>query len=159
MRHQRRLLDSQHVLPPISRGFTLLEMMIVLGIIAIVVAIALPRIAQITLRQRTDRDAYIVAADLRAAFSSAARGRTPVRVSIPGDTTAYILTNLGNGTKILQRSFASERIPVAGKTTPVVTMTVYPSGVATGVDTIVVGTSTYNRKISVSRIGFIRILP
>jgi Tfp pilus assembly protein FimT len=134
-------------------------MMIVLGIIAIVVAIALPRIAQMTLRQRTNRDAYIVAADLRSAFTSSARGRTPVRVSIPGDTTAYTLTNLGTGEKILQRSFASDKVPVAGKTKAALTIVVYPSGVATGIDTIVVGTSEFNRKISVSRVGFIRILP
>jgi len=148
-----------HPTPRASRGFTLLEMLIVVGIVAIVVAFGFPRISAIMLRQRTDRATYIVASDLRSAFTSSARGRVPVQVLIPGDTNAYTVTNQITNTRILRRTFASDRIPVNGQTNQSVTMMVYPNGVATGIDTIVVGTAAYKRLISVSRVGFVRVIP
>ena len=128
-------------------------------IVSIGLTVALPKISTMTLRQHVDRSAYVVASDMRSAFTSAARGRVPVRVVIRGDTSQYTLTNTVTGETILKRGFGFNNITIAGVTSNAVTMVMFPNGVATGIDTLTVSAPTYSRKISVSRVGFVRVLP
>lgn len=141
-------------------GFTLLELLIVLAIMGIASAIALPRIRTMVMHQHVDRATQVVASDFRSAFTSSARGRIPVRVTIPPGATAYAVTNVATGDTIIHRDLASGDLSVAGMTGSVTTLDVFPNGVASSSDTVTIsGPSGYTRRISVSRVGFVRVLP
>lgn len=143
-----------------SGGFTLLELIVVLTIIAITTAVALPRIRIIVMRQHVDRAAQIIASDIRSAFTSAARGRVPVRVTIPANGTAYVVTNTITGDTIVRRSFTTGDLSVAGLAGSAVTLQVFPNGVSNVADTVTVtGATGYKRKLAVTRVGFVRLLP
>ena len=141
-------------------GFTLIEMLIVVVLIAIGTTVALPRVRTMIVRQQVDRTAQIVASDIRSAFTSAGRGRVPVRLTVSPSTRAYAAVNRVTGDTILRRAFSTGDLGVAGVSGAVVTMDIFPNGVATGADTLtIVGAGGYTRTISVSRVGFVRVLP
>jgi prepilin-type N-terminal cleavage/methylation domain-containing protein len=144
-------------------GVTFIELLIVLSVLSIGFAVALPPIQSVTKRQRINRAALVVAADLHSAFTSAARGRLPVRISIPGDTTGYVITNRVTGDTIVQRHFEDNAVRVSDLEGGAITLDVFPSGVATGSDTVLVQSRTasprYLKHVSVSRVGFVRVLP
>jgi len=141
----------------------MLELLIVVAIISIGLAVALPKIQTQGRRQRVDRMAITVAADLRSAFTAAARARVPVRVSIPGDTIGYALINKVTGDSIVRRRFGGGDVKVTGKSGGAMTLDVFPNGVSSGTDTILVkamrSATAYTRKVSVSRVGFVRVIP
>jgi prepilin-type N-terminal cleavage/methylation domain-containing protein len=140
-------------------GFTLLEMIVVLTLIAIAAAMGLPKINTIVQRQHVDRAAMIVASDIRSAFTSAARGRVPVRVDIPANATKYVITNTVTGDTIVRRNFTTGDLSVAGLAGSSVSLVVFPNGVATAADTVTVnGIMGYRRKLLVTRVGFVRML-
>jgi len=142
------------------RGFTLIEAVIVVAILGIMAAVASPRMSGMTERQRVDRASLIVASDIRAAFSSAARGRVPVRVDFVFTNRRYAITNRVTGDTIIQRDLSVGDMRVSGMTGPSATFDVFPSGVATVADTIMVGGATqYHRRVAVSRVGAVRVLP
>lgn len=141
-------------------GFTLLEMLLVVTIMTIGTAMALPKIRTIITRQHVDRAAQIVASDIRSAFTSAARGRIPVRLTIPVNATAYAVTNRVTGDTIVRRNFATGDLSVASLSASIITIDVFPNGVASSPDTITLsGADGYQRKLAVSRVGFVRVLP
>jgi prepilin-type N-terminal cleavage/methylation domain-containing protein len=141
------------------RAFTLLEVVISLTILGIMAAVAAPRMHTIIQHQQVDRAAQIMASDIRSAFTSAARGRIPVRISFSTTAPRYVITNRVTGDTIIQRNFSAGEITLAGLTGPPADMEVFPSGVATTGDTVVVGEpAQYARRVSVSRVGFVRVL-
>lgn len=134
-------------------------MMLVVSLIGIGTTVALPRVRTLVMRQQVDRTTQIVASDIRSAFTSAARGRVPVRVIFSPSTTLYAVTNRITGDTIVRRNFGSGDLRVMGLAGSTATLDVFPNGVATGVDTITVSGTGYSRTISISRIGFVRVLP
>jgi prepilin-type N-terminal cleavage/methylation domain-containing protein len=142
----------------LSWGFTLIEMLIVVSVIGIGLIIGVPRVRAMIMRQQIDRTAQIVASDIRAAFTSAARGRVPVRIVFSPSTTIYAITNRVTGDTILRRDFGNGDLRVAGVTGSIATMDVFPNGIATGADTITIAGTGYSRTISVSRVGFVRVM-
>ena len=137
----------------------MIEMMIVVAIIAIGLLVALPRTRALIVRQQVDRTAQVVASDIRAAFTSAARGRVPVRIAFSTTTTVYAITNKVTGDTIIRRNFGSGDVRVTGVTGTSAIIDVYPNGIASGPDTITVAGSGYSRLITLSRVGFVRVLP
>lgn len=141
------------------RGFTLIEMLVVVSLIAILTATALPRIRTMTTRQQVDRATQIVASDIRLAFSSAARGRVPVRVTIPTNSTLYAVVNRSTGDTIVRRDLGSGDLRVQDVSGSMVTVEIFPNGVGTGADTVTVRSGGYSRRIAVSRVGYVRVMP
>lgn len=121
---------------------------------------ASPRVSSMTQTQRVDRAGLIVASDMRAAFSSSARGRVPVRVDFIFASQRYAITNRVTGDTIVQRDLSTGDLRVSGMTGTNASIDVFPSGVATTADTIVVGNAAqYHRRVSVSRLGAVKVLP
>lgn len=156
----RVTVDDTNGTPRAARGFTLLEMMIVMVLIAIGTVVALPRVRAMIVRQQVDRTSQVIASDIRSAFTSAARGRIPVRLTVTPSTKAYSVVNRVTGDTILRRAFSTGDLGVAGVTGSVLTIDVFPNGVAAGADTVTItGAGGYTRTISVSRVGFVRVVP
>jgi len=143
-----------------SRGFTLIEMLIVVVLIVIGTMIAIPRIRPVMTRQQVDRAAQLVASDMRSAFTSAARGRIPIRVTFTPSSTNYTVASRVTGATVVKRQFSGTDLNVASIAATTATLDIFPNGIATGADTITVsGTGGYSRQVSVSRIGFVRVIP
>ena len=140
-------------------GFTLIEMMLVVVLIGIGTMVAVPRVRTMIIRQQVDRTSQIVASDLRSAFTSAGRGRVPVRVAFTPSTTKYAITNRVTGDTIVRRNLGTGDLNVTGVTGSAATLDIFPNGVASGVDTITIAGSGYSRIVTVSRVGFVRLVP
>ena len=136
----------------------MLEIMIALTLIAVMAAVGLPRMHSNMARQQVDRTAQIAAADMRAAFTSAARGRIPVRITVPSTGAGYLITNVATGDTIIRKDFTTGDITVKGISGSTVTVDVFPNGMAATPDTVTVSTTGYSRKLSISRVGFVRVL-
>jgi type IV fimbrial biogenesis protein FimT len=154
----RRPPSALRSTPSARAGFTMLEAMIALTLIGLMAAVGLPRIHSILARQQVDRTAQMTAADMRAAFTSAARGRIPVRITVPANGAGYLITNVATGDTIIRKDFSSGDITVKGISGSLVTVDVFPNGMAAAPDTVTVSTTGYSRKLSISRVGFVRVL-
>lgn len=155
-----RRRPCSHAPSPVTRAaFTLLEVMIGLTLLAIMAAVGLPRVHSILARQQVDRTAQVAASDMRAAFTSAARGRVPVRITVPANGTGYLITNVATGDTIIRKDFSTGDITVKGISGSLVTVDVFPNGMAAAPDTVTVSTTGYSRRLSISRVGFVRVLP
>lgn len=140
-------------------GFTLIEVAIAVTILAIMAAVGAPRMHALIQHQQVDRASQVVASDIRSAFTSAARGRVPVHIAFLASSRRYTITNRVTGDTITRRDFSTGDLTVAGLTGAVTSFDVFPSGIATTTDTIVIGDPTrYYRRVSMSRIGFVRVL-
>jgi type II secretion system protein H len=141
------------------RGFTLLELMIVVTIIGIMTGVAAPRMHSMIEHQQVDRSAQVVASDVRTAFTSAARGRVPVRLTIAAPSPRYTITNRATGDTIVQRDLRTGDLRVAALTATVGTLDVFPNGIAgTGMTLVVGDPMGYSRRVTVSRVGYVRVL-
>jgi type IV fimbrial biogenesis protein FimT len=140
-------------------GFTLLELMIVVVILGVMTGVAAPRMHSLIERQQVDRAAQVVASDVRTAFTSAARGRVPVRVTIAAPGARYTITNRTTGDTIVQRNLGTGDLRVASVTATTGTLDVFPNGIAgTGVTLVVGDPKGYSRRVMVSRVGYVRVV-
>ena len=80
--------------PPRRRGFSLLELVIVLAILVILAAIAAPRYAAALARYRAQTAAQRVAADLKFARANARRASQSVTVTVDPGTDRLRIGNL-----------------------------------------------------------------
>lgn len=86
--------------PSDRRGFTLLETVVVLAIVGVILAVALPSYSNYTSNQRTLAAARTLRADLGVARQEAVTRRAPVTVSFATDDPrcgagAYVLSHSG----------------------------------------------------------------
>ena len=94
--------------PAHRAGFTMVELLFVLLIVAILVGLAAPQLMGAVARSRVDNAAAVLASDLHRAFSVAARQGTPVRIQYTADDRTYRLTDRASGTVVLSRRLGDE---------------------------------------------------
>ena len=137
----------------VRKGFTLIETIIVLVVIAMMVSIAAPNVNRAIGHSRVNNTAQVIAGDLQLAFSVAGRQRTPLRITIDPAGTRYTIATR-TGTVIKERTLGDESdLRVATLTSSVTTLNVFPNGLASGPISITVGLNGYTQTITMTRAG------
>ena len=141
------------------RGFTLFEMLTAIAIAGIMTALALPEVGRIVAHSRVNQATSVVAADLELAFSLAARQRRPVRITIDDATRSYTFTDRATAAVLARRVYdMNSEYKLSALSGSVASVDVFPTGVASGPDTITVRVGNYSRRVAMSRTGQVRVL-
>jgi prepilin-type N-terminal cleavage/methylation domain-containing protein len=143
----------------VGRGFTIMEMLVVIGILGILAAMAGPAVSRITRHQRTNRAAMVITADLQNAFAVAARQREPVRIQADAATRSYQFIDRKSGAVLRIRTFygdTSEYRLSSLVFTPS-TIDVFPSGISSSFVRVDLANGDYAKQITASTAGFIRV--
>jgi prepilin-type N-terminal cleavage/methylation domain-containing protein len=140
-------------------GFTILELMMVVGIIGILATMVGPATSRIVRHQRANRAATVIAADLQNAFAVAARQRQPVRIQADASTRSYQFIDRKSNAVLRIRTFYGDTSEY--RLTSLVfnpaTVDVFPSGISSSKIDVSLANGDYSKKISVSTAGFIRV--
>lgn len=138
----------------------MVELALVFTIIAIMAAMMIPKFGRVMEATRVNRTAAIVAADLEAAFTLAARYRKPMRLSCNCGAGTYTVADRTGGTVRLRRTLGEDSdlgsVTLTFSADPV---DIFPSGVATAPDTVRITSGISSRTIVMSTAGQVRILP
>ncbi len=151
-RHVRAHIWRQH------SGFTLLEVIVTLVIIGILAAAGMPAVARAISHSSVNNAAAVVAGDLEAAFSIAARQRRPVRVRINAGTRSYAITDRTTSAVLRSRSLDSQSdLKVGSISGSPTAVDVFPNGLSSGPLTVTIATHGYAATVSMTRAGKVRI--
>lgn len=129
----------------------------VMSIMAVMAAVALPRIAETMRHNRVNRAAMIVAGDLRTAFSVAARQRAPVRVTVNTGTITYTIAVRSTSSTIRSRALGStSEYKLSAISFSPSQIEIFPTGISSAALTIIVTDGNYSRTIKASAAGLVR---
>ncbi len=143
-----------------ERGFTILELVIAMSILALMAAVAIPRVADTIRHNKVNRAALIVAGDLQTAFSVAGRQRAPVRISVNTATKTYTIADRSAGTSIRTRALGStSAYTLSALTFSPATIDIFPTGISSDALTVTVTSGDYSRQVTASRAGLVRRTP
>lgn len=145
------------------KGFTLVELLIVLALIGIVASIAIRSVGDTIRRDRVQKAAAIVSTDLEQAFAIAARQRTPVRLLFDSARRTFAVAARADTTfKYRTRQFATGDLALDYISVSNAALDVLPSGLSADTLNLRIGIysrngSRYDRTIRMTRGGLVRI--
>jgi prepilin-type N-terminal cleavage/methylation domain-containing protein len=141
-------------------GFSLLELLVVLTLTSIGASLALPAFGRSLARLRVERAANGIVSTIQLAHSTAARQRTPVRLSI--DTAASIIRvrHYTNPATVYaeQRLDSGMENGVQELTASDTSVVIYPSGLVEKQIEIELRAADYSRRVRLTRGGQTRVL-
>jgi prepilin-type N-terminal cleavage/methylation domain-containing protein len=140
-------------------GFSLTEVLLVLSLLGVVTAVALPTVSRSLTSVRADRAAAIVAADVKLAFSLAARQNRPVRLTLVAAQRQFLITDRASGTVLQRRNFGTGAadLMVSSLAGTVTNVDVFPNGLASTAVTYTLRVGDHQRAIVASRTGHVRV--
>ena len=140
------------------RGFTAVELMIVVVLMGVIAAFGFPRVAREIRRSRANQASSVVAADVEVAFSLAGRQRKPVTLSYVSSSKELQIADRATGTIVRRRPLGSgSEWNVDAVTTTGLPVTIFPSGVASGSFTIDLTSGSFTRRVTSTRVGLTRV--
>ena len=145
------------------KGFTLVELLIVLALIGIVAAIAIRSVGDTMQRDRVVKLSAILSTDLEQAFATAGRLRQPVRVLIDSSKRTISFANRSDTTlKYRTRQFASGDLAIGFISSSTNQLDIMPSGLSTDTLKLRLGIyskngTTYKKTLRMTRGGLVRV--
>jgi len=140
-------------------GFTLIEALIVMVVLGIMLALALPPTTAALQHSRVNRAARVVATDLRLAFSMAARQRRPIRVTFDETNRSYTFSDAADGTVLRTRLLGDlSAYRISTMTVDESEIVVVTTGLASAALTLTLTASGYSRQVSMMRASIVRVV-
>jgi prepilin-type N-terminal cleavage/methylation domain-containing protein len=139
------------------RGFTLIEMLIVVVVVGVMAMVAAPSVGRGVAQARVKRAASIVAGDLEVAVTNAARQRKPIRITFTSGTRSYTVADRATGEVLMSRDFGpGSELALNSFGASAAILDIYPNGIASSADTVTLRIGTHSRRVIVTRAGLIR---
>lgn len=154
------LIRSRHSDRARRAGFSLIEMLVTVSMLAIMVGMAAPNVSRDISRSRVQRAAQVVAGDLEKALSLAARQRSPVRILVDPSAKELQLINRASGQVITRRQLgdAGEYKLYSVFASPSA-VDALPHGVVTATTIVTLSAGGYSRRVTITRGGHVRVGP
>jgi len=144
------------------RGFTIVELLVVVVVSGILLAATLPRFSTALTAARIGRVSRVVASDLEAAVSLAARQRRPVRIECDCANRVLRVVDRTSGAVLRQRTLSGEQDLTVGtlslsSSVGTASTVVFPSGLVASTLTVTVGEGSRTRAVVLNLSGAVRI--
>ena len=141
-------------------GFSMLEMLIVLIIIAVLVGIVIPKISRIIRHERVNRAAQVLVQDLQNGFAMAGRQRAPVRLTFSPTTQTYVFSDRASGTVLQTRVMSTgSEYSLTSMSTTSTSVDILPNGIGSTWFRVTLANGDYQRKVEATTAGFVRMDP
>ena len=143
-----------------ASGFSMLEMLIVMIIIAVLVGIVIPKISRLVRHERVNRAAQVLVQDLQNGFAIAGRQRAPVRLTFTPSTMTYVFSDRATGTALSTRVMSNgSEYSLTSLSSTANTVDILPNGIGSTAFTVTLTNGDYFRKVTASSAGFVRMTP
>ena len=161
MSHESSSRSSQWRRAAVVRsGFSMLEMLVVIIIMAILVTISIQKMSVIIRHERVNRAAQVVTQDLQNGFALAGRQRAPVRLTFYPSTKSYVFTNRSTGVVLSFRYLSTgTEYSVSSLASTASTVDVLPNGIGSTNFTVTLANGDYSRAVTATTAGFVRMNP
>lgn len=150
----------QTPLPVRRRGFTLLELLVVISMIGVISMISMGRTSSMMTQWRVSRAAQAYGEELQSAFAIVGRDRRPVRITLDKTAMELRLTDR-TGSVIYRRrnigASSSYRLEAADVTVSKLTVEVFPPGLAADTLSVTISRNGKLRRIRMLRGGLVQI--
>lgn len=161
-RPTRRLEDgviAQRHRAPLRRGFSMIELIVVLTLLSVITAMALGRTSSIMTGFRVTRAAQAFAEELQSGFALVGRNRKPL--SFVWDTTNMELRIVDRNNVVYRRRsfgpYSDYKLVSANITPSRSTLEVYPPGLAADSLSVVFAKNGASRRIRMLRGGLVQV--
>jgi prepilin-type N-terminal cleavage/methylation domain-containing protein len=157
-----RLTTISHL--RIRRGFSILEMLIVVILVGIVMSIAGVKMTTIMTQQRVVRAASTIQTDMELAYAVASRNRKPMRIIFSSSASAILVrvTNRAGDTTYRQTNLKEIGLSHGQVTSSSPEITVFPNGFASDTLSILISVTqngvTHKRRVRMSRAGLVKVI-
>ena len=140
-------------------GFSMLEMLIVMIVMAVLVKIGVQKIERVIRHERVNRAAQVLVQDLQNGFAMAGR-RAPVRLTFTTSTKTYVFTDRATGTVLQTRVMSTGAdYSLTSMSTTATSVDILPNGIGSTAFTVTLTNGDYSRTVSASTAGFVRMSP
>jgi prepilin-type N-terminal cleavage/methylation domain-containing protein len=147
--------------PTTRPGFTMLELLVVLSMIAVITSFAMVGFTRIVNQVRLERAAQTVSYDLQMAFSIVGRNRKPVRIAWDSNNVRFLVTDRSDTLLFRTRTMGPDSPYKLTKSMFTVSRSmieIYPPGLAADSLNIHIIHKDLKRTISMQRGGLVRVI-